>query len=1092
MEIVGGKEEEDPVGDPEDQRRCRRLTLAPSVSSFELASVEDAIDVGSDKVFSDNLKNGRMSSFVLANADGVSQEILRSSAHLLGDELQAHVLSSAALLVGDRWEEDEPSSVIVSLSEIVESMPVTDHGNAKIIVRSSSQDIAGSPPALNNSLNTDKLRTAAGGRRGFRVKPWRGPLPRARPASVTVLGDFLPKHFVDHHGCSDQVSKTPQAACLVSIGTDIGSCTGAALSQTSLRERAKAYGRPKIDLKLTRGKRLGKTLTSFPSDQPSAPKPSLLPGSKVLPTSSCRVKGLSYAEMAARPPPQSGAQRAPPQLHNGGGQQRLTQQQAGRPAPEWNRGRSMTGRIYGRPPVGRGRPGPPIFGQNERRREWRQSNREDRQMGPGGTQRADQRTEGHAVEIHQNQRQVQINLPEPNPDVAQKVKKPRPPFCFRCKCSGHTAEECTAMLDCVVCNKKDSHLSRKCPLTKMAKPQSTLFGTGANDFSFLKIPDFDFKLEAPNPEPTALVTITGGKLSSQLLKAELAKLMRLDWNWEALPHGEDSFLVPFPSREELIRMNDVEFKLKNHGVELTFNEWKEGEDASPAYELDLVWFHITGIPHAWRHYLTFWALGTVVGSTQQVDMHTYRQKGVVRVQVGILNRDQFPYTTDLVFGTKGYEITFALEKEDFIPADLPLEDHRSKEDSGNGTEGRSDSGNMQNRDKKQKNDSSSSDKNSGSSSGPVPMQIALTPFPKGVDTKKILQYRRQRTSRVEGKISGSENLSSAKSSLSMEAKVSAMYSESQSVEGAAGLQPDLIQGKGEQNFSSIDKMRTNVATRVQAEEKPGCAALSLADGTTDGNKTELVRLEAISGTVQSTKRCILNGTKEPASRPASKSSLVDCGPKEKSNTGQSDRSTATNPTGNLVAKKYALRRSKRLNNNCSSDGISKGDEDMLEKSMKRTAWKNLDGPALQQPSPVQSKSKAISIFESLPTDRCVDNLQRLGFSMGSSKQESTLAIKALKRIDIDRTKVEPKLSAPNNLMQPDLIFSDLSDDEDSRSDSVLLAHLAKDISEIGLEDDDLDIKICDLMAHSRKSKVSRKKGHNSNKNRFPNERIILE
>jgi hypothetical protein len=187
-------------------------------------------------------------------------------------------------------------------------------------------------------------------------------------------------------------------------------------------------------------------------------------------------------------------------------------------------------------------------------------------------------------------------------------------------------------------------------------------------------------------------------------------------------------------------MNDVEFKLKNHGVELTFNEWKEGEDASPAYELDLVWFHITGIPHAWRHYLTFWALGTVVGSTQQVDMHTFRQKGVVRVQVGILNRDQFPYTTDLVFGTKGYEITFALEKEDFIPADFPLEDHRSKEDSGNGTEGRSDSDNMQNRDKKQKNDSSSSDKNSGNLSGPVPMQMALTPFPKGVDAKKILQY----------------------------------------------------------------------------------------------------------------------------------------------------------------------------------------------------------------------------------------------------------------------------------------------------------------------------------------------------------------
>jgi hypothetical protein len=145
--------------------------------------------------------------------------------------------------------------------------------------------------------------------------------------------------------------------------------------------------------------------------------------------------------MAARPPPQGGSQRAPPQLHNGGGQQRLTQQPAGRLAPDWNRDRSMTGRNYGRPPAGRGRSGPPIFGPNETRREWRQSNREDRQHGTGGSQRADQRTDGHAVEVHQTQRQVQLTQPEPNPEVAHKVKKHRPPFCFRCKCSGHTAEE---------------------------------------------------------------------------------------------------------------------------------------------------------------------------------------------------------------------------------------------------------------------------------------------------------------------------------------------------------------------------------------------------------------------------------------------------------------------------------------------------------------------------------------------------------------------------------------------------------------------------------------------------------------------------
>jgi hypothetical protein len=94
-------------------------------------------------------------------------------------------------------------------------------------------------------------------------------------------------------------------------------------------------------------------------------------------------------------------------------------------------------------------------------------------------------------------------------------------------------------------------------------------------------------LEAPNAEHTSLVTVTGGKLTPQVLQNELTKLLRLEWNWEALPHGDDSFLVPFPSKEELMRMNDVEFKLKSLRVVL---EWKEGEDISPAYELDLVWF----------------------------------------------------------------------------------------------------------------------------------------------------------------------------------------------------------------------------------------------------------------------------------------------------------------------------------------------------------------------------------------------------------------------------------------------------------------------------------------------------------------------
>jgi hypothetical protein len=156
-----------------------------------------------------------------------------------------------------------------------------------------------------------------------------------------------------------------------------------------------------------------------------------------------------------------------------------------------------------------------------------------------------------------------------------------------------------------------------------------------------------------------------------------------------------------------------------------------------------------------------------------------------------------------------------------------------------------------------------------------------------------------------------------------------------------------------------------------------------------------------------------------------------------------------------------------LNYNYSSDGISVGDEDMLQKSMKRTAWKNLDGPAPQQASSSDGKSNSTRTLDALPSDMWVSRLQGLGFLLGKTKQETTPAIKALKRIDIDRTRVEAKRRDLNKPNGSDSNPFELSDDEDTRSDSALLAHLVGDISEVCFDDEELDTKICDLMATSK-------------------------
>jgi hypothetical protein len=55
--------------------------------------------------------------------------------------------------------------------------------------------------------------------------------------------------------------------------------------------------------------------------------------------------------------------------------------------------------------------------------------------------------------------------------VDVKAKKPRPHYCFRCKCSGHLNDACKADNNCFVCNKKNAHLASKCPLTKMPNPR---------------------------------------------------------------------------------------------------------------------------------------------------------------------------------------------------------------------------------------------------------------------------------------------------------------------------------------------------------------------------------------------------------------------------------------------------------------------------------------------------------------------------------------------------------------------------------------------------------------------------------------------
>ena len=96
-----------------------------------------------------------------------------------------------------------------------------------------------------------------------------------------------------------------------------------------------------------------------------------------------------------------------------------------------------------------------------------------------------------------------------------------------------------------------------------------------------------------------------------------------------------------------------------------------------------------GVPHALRHFLGLWAVGSVIGATLDVDLLCLRRRGIVRIQVAVLNLDAFKRSTidslssDVVVQRKGYEFRYSLEKEDFrVDADFvpPVWEHG--DDSG--------------------------------------------------------------------------------------------------------------------------------------------------------------------------------------------------------------------------------------------------------------------------------------------------------------------------------------------------------------------------------------------------------------------------
>ena len=125
-------------------------------------------------------------------------------------------------------------------------------------------------------------------------------------------------------------------------------------------------------------------------------------------------------------------------------------------------------------------------------------------------------------------------------------------------------------------------------------------------------------------------------------------------------HGKDTFIVPFPSQVELQQI--VAFKTvttKNKEGVLEFDEWNH--EIKPKRKLDKVWVQVYGVPHEIRSYLSLWAVGSILGATQKVDMKYLRKSGVVRLLVAVLDVNSIPDDVDIVVDDCLYDIFFHVE-----------------------------------------------------------------------------------------------------------------------------------------------------------------------------------------------------------------------------------------------------------------------------------------------------------------------------------------------------------------------------------------------------------------------------------------------
>jgi hypothetical protein len=243
-------------------------------------------------------------------------------------------------------------------------------------------------------------------------------------------------------------------------------------------------------------------------------------------------------------------------------------------------------------------------------------------------------------------------------------------------------------VECVICT--DDHFTNQCPLLRDPKP-SVAYCAASDDNGFF------FHIQAANEHDivaadvspaTALIKVESGEVSQQLLLTTLARIVLVTWRWEAHEEGHKCFIVPFPSKEELTRMVSIG-TITTKNKEGTFYIEEFVDDGQPIKVLDQVWMTVTKVPRALCSFLPLWAVGTMIGATQKVDIHHLRHTGEVRILVAVLDIKKIPKFTDVCVKGCMYRLYFKPDEEVAKAADPDDDDDDllTDDDKGNDADG---------------------------------------------------------------------------------------------------------------------------------------------------------------------------------------------------------------------------------------------------------------------------------------------------------------------------------------------------------------------------------------------------------------------